>query len=330
MVNLNKPCVKCNKIDRYPSNGNCRHCAKKRMKKWYYDNLEYCAQTAKIWHDENQEKVKLIKRRYVDTNPKRALENSRRYRLKHPETRKMTARKTSHKWAPGEHEKSELIRANVDKCDCCGSLEPRVKGGWRADHNHDTGIFRGFTCNPCNIIIGYVEKYGLDMSPSISKYLHRFSRPRRTVLVLDDDKTRHEIFTDHFKDDIVTHVWTVDEANKALSNFKYDICMLDHDLNGHGVRSTMASMYGDVELTGYDVALFIARELDEAKRPDRVIVHSWNPPGARMMVACLREAGILAVYEPFTGSNKKPTELIADENDPKWVTVMEEALKGDK
>lgn len=153
----------------------------------------------------------------------------------------------------------------------------------------------------------------------------------KRILVLDDDETRHDIFSDALTGNIVTHVWTVDDACHELeAQDKFDLVYLDHDLNDHGVRSTMASTYGEVELTGYDVALFIARRLDEAKRPNKVIVHSWNPPGARMMVACLREVGISATYEPFTGSSKKLTELETDENDPEWVSVMEEALKGDK
>jgi len=42
-------------------------------------------------------------------------------------------------------------------CDCCGRPIP---GTPRADHDHATGQFRGWLCNPCNTGLGHVERPG--------------------------------------------------------------------------------------------------------------------------------------------------------------------------
>lgn len=120
------------------------------------------------------------------------------------------------------------------------------------------------------------------------------------ILVLDDDDIRHQAFARRFINHSVVHAMTVDEACDALNKEKFDLVHLDHDLNDHGHRSVAASMYGQVELTGFDVARFIARDLTIDNRPDRVVIHSWNPPGAKMMAEILRDADISVSYEPFS------------------------------
>ncbi len=57
------------------------------------------------------------------------------------------------------------------RCACCWSPSPRRPSTWIADHDHTTGRFRGFVCHPCNIVIGFMEKYGLEMSTQVAKYL---------------------------------------------------------------------------------------------------------------------------------------------------------------
>ncbi len=41
-------------------------------------------------------------------------------------------------------------------CECCGSLQPKSVGTFHEDHDHDTGVFRGWLCGNCNRGIGYL------------------------------------------------------------------------------------------------------------------------------------------------------------------------------
>jgi ActR/RegA family two-component response regulator len=107
------------------------------------------------------------------------------------------------------------------------------------------------------------------------------------ILVLDDEQYRHDGFAMRFAGQDVTHVRTVAEAFKALDGERFEMACLDHDL-------------GSGDGTGLDVAERIAAMTREA-RPRYVLVHSFNPPGARRMVATLKQAGIPSKHEPYRG-----------------------------
>ncbi len=114
------------------------------------------------------------------------------------------------------------------------------------------------------------------------------------ILVLDDDDERHESFRRYLaRDNEVFHVFTVDGAITALIGEPvFDIAFLDHDLNDHHYKSEQTGGYGNVKLNGFDVASFIAKILAKEKRPKRVVVHSWNEDGAKMMHGVIEESGI--------------------------------------
>lgn len=123
------------------------------------------------------------------------------------------------------------------------------------------------------------------------------------ILVLDDDKERHQAFARNFDGHDVVHVETYDSALAALlKQPRFDVVYLDHDLNDFEAQSYAPgdSMYeGPRELDGQDVAVFMARELPESKHPELVVVHSWNPSGADAMVSTLRRANFSVRRESF-------------------------------
>jgi len=136
------------------------------------------------------------------------------------------------------------------------------------------------------------------------------------MLVLDDDPERHSVFDRSFTKADIDHAWSYWDAIALLSSTRYDVAYLDHDLGDFssgnelldGIdrptdddREDVPGQYlRDREFTGTDVACFIARELTSEFRPARIVVHSWNPDGARRMRAILAAAGIHSVYEPFS------------------------------
>ncbi len=119
------------------------------------------------------------------------------------------------------------------------------------------------------------------------------------ILFLDDDVDRHEFMALNAKEDEVTlvPVWNYEQCIKALQEEeRFHEIHLDHDL-------------GDVhypedgipyELTGTEVAKWMADNLPPEKKPDTVVIHSYNPSGAARMVEILRRAEFFVIRQPFS------------------------------
>lgn len=115
------------------------------------------------------------------------------------------------------------------------------------------------------------------------------------ILFLDDDHTRHVRFKMAHPTEDVTYVWSAQEAINALLDEYFEQASLDHDL-GEGSALTLP-LIG--EGSGYDVACFISG-LSKEKRPKLVVIHSWNPEGARRMAYALRNCDDMEIIKhPF-------------------------------
>lgn len=94
------------------------------------------------------------------------------------------------------------------------------------------------------------------------------------IFILEDDENRNRIFQNMFKKhDLIMTEFAI-EAIKSIHIKKYDIIFLDHDLGG---RQMVDSSY---ENTGYTVAKEIINSIN---KHTRVIIHSFNPVGAKNM-----------------------------------------------
>ena len=47
--------------------------------------------------------------------------------------------------------KAGFSSLKTDYCECCGEANVKIQ----LDHCHETGMFRGFVCRPCNNTIGF-------------------------------------------------------------------------------------------------------------------------------------------------------------------------------
>lgn len=113
------------------------------------------------------------------------------------------------------------------------------------------------------------------------------------ILIVDDMETRHDSFRGWLPEAERVHVYNYDQAVKALQGDKFDVVYLDHDL------SEMQTLgLEDSEQSGYDVALYISK-LKATKKPGRVVIHTWNPVGARRIAEVLHAAKISFVRQPF-------------------------------
>lgn len=129
------------------------------------------------------------------------------------------------------------------------------------------------------------------------------------ILVLDDDQLRHDAFKKNLKGHDVTHVYSANDAAKAVKEHaKFDAFFLDHDLADFADSGTG---YGAaIELTGADFAAWLARpeEMGGApkdKIPSIIWIHSWNPDGAKRMKGWLENLPCNIVVQPWNTETGK-------------------------
>lgn len=107
------------------------------------------------------------------------------------------------------------------------------------------------------------------------------------IFVLEDMETRIKVFQQRYASDELTVVTTAEEAIAILTGrLDWDLISLDHDLGGQVFCSS------ELENSGYRVAKF----LSDKNFKGQIVIHSWNPAGAKNMLAVLPQA----VYIPFT------------------------------
>jgi CheY-like chemotaxis protein len=127
--------------------------------------------------------------------------------------------------------------------------------------------------------------------------LENFLAPRvpARIFLLDDDTLRHEWFANQFKGDSLDVAVDPARAFELLSNGRYDLIFLDHDLLPEHYHSEQT----DDERTGYAVARWLA-ERPAVQAAATVVVHTRNADGALRMVELLRRAGREAKHIPYT------------------------------
>jgi CheY-like chemotaxis protein len=103
------------------------------------------------------------------------------------------------------------------------------------------------------------------------------------ILILDDDDNRHAGFRKILKDCELVHVFTAPQAISALSQRKFDMVCLDHDLD------IFCEKLCETPGCGMDVVEFICHKLPKEFLPGKILIHSWNTPAAATMASLLRD-----------------------------------------
>jgi CheY-like chemotaxis protein len=116
------------------------------------------------------------------------------------------------------------------------------------------------------------------------------------ILVLDDDETRLIAFRKKLIGHIVECVKESKETIRALENDFWDAVSLDHDLGGKVMVSSGPG-------TGYEVAQWLHDHED--RKPKTIIIHSFNPAGAKNMMDLLPGA----IYNPGAWLLKEDEEI---------------------
>jgi len=139
------------------------------MKKYYQENKE----RLKLYREENKERISAREKKYREENKEKCALKSKKYRDKNPKEHSKR-KKMSRLKNLGQYRKREKIRdwiynglicEDVDSlychyvsethCDFCRVKFGKIGDGSGTfkcmDHSHETGLFRNFLCNRCNI-----------------------------------------------------------------------------------------------------------------------------------------------------------------------------------
>ena len=101
------------------------------------------------------------------------------------------------------------------------------------------------------------------------------------ILILDDMSIRHKAFKQNLIGHVVKCVETVKETIDSLNEETWDYLFLDHDLGGDVMVPSGPG-------TGYEVAQWLNKNVD--KQPANIVIHSFNPDGAKNMASLLPKA----------------------------------------
>jgi CheY-like chemotaxis protein len=120
------------------------------------------------------------------------------------------------------------------------------------------------------------------------------------ILILDDQKLRHESFAKRFSGHEITSVFRFNEFLAQLDK-SWDLILLDHDLGDEiADADTYVDGWGKTQLFNGRHAAMKVCELNDELKPKQVIVHSINASDAPTMRDMLERAGIPVVWEPFS------------------------------
>lgn len=68
---------------------------------------------------------------------------------------------------------SEMVEAFKGACELCGKTEDELTDRLHADHNHDSGKFRGWLCESCNIGLGRLQDNNPALLRAAADYVER-------------------------------------------------------------------------------------------------------------------------------------------------------------
>ena len=115
----------------------------------------------------------------------------------------------------------------------------------------------------------------------------------KRILILEDDLERVQKFWANFAGNELVVCDNADDAIKLLKAQEWDWLFLDHDLGGE----IMVDHYAN-DNTGYRVAVWL-EEYPEHK-PERIVIHSFNPVGVKNMKAALPDAHVIMAVWTYT------------------------------
>lgn len=110
----------------------------------YKNNTDKILDTARKWRKKNPESVQKIRKRSYRNNIEYMKNKTRRLHIL--QNYNLTL-----------NDFDVLLNSQDNKCAICESKEPKGKGNFHIDHDHQTGKVRGLLCHKCNTGIGLLN-----------------------------------------------------------------------------------------------------------------------------------------------------------------------------
>ena len=132
-----RPCVHGHAPLRYVANNQCAECSKIVVARQYAKDPAAAAARRRAW---------------IARNPEKARQYENNKKAKNPELYREIRRRATHKF----HHMPTPTRPRPLCCECCGRDVSLDAKGLALDHDHQTGAFRGWICNRCNLGLGKI------------------------------------------------------------------------------------------------------------------------------------------------------------------------------
>ena len=122
---------------------------------------EYRREYLKRYRAKNPEKIREIKGKWLAKNPDYNKLYKKEYRKRNPE--KIALWRLNYLG----RKRNQTIKYKPKQCEVCN-----MSGKICFDHDHKSGIFRGWLCNRCNLILGFADDNS-NLLISLANYLSK-------------------------------------------------------------------------------------------------------------------------------------------------------------
>ena len=114
--------------------------------RYWRENKEKIVAKRKVRPPTEKDRVRArgYAKRWRDKNPEKVVAAQKRYNEKHPQRSAAIRKRVLERMAG---------RLKPSACEICGSTNHRIA----FDHCHRSGSFRGWICNTCNTVLGFVS-----------------------------------------------------------------------------------------------------------------------------------------------------------------------------
>ena len=126
------------------------------MKEYYQKNKEKLAKKKREYYQKNKEVIDNKAKEYDEKNKEAIAEYKKKYQKEYnqtPKGKKITTIKNWKSYGLIHENINELYNKYLDATNCEVCKYVFDETNWRCmDHDHDTGLFRQFLCNRCNVM----------------------------------------------------------------------------------------------------------------------------------------------------------------------------------